>query len=431
MREESGSTPDPGQALRPVSRRRYFPVFNALRALAALSVVVSHIEQFKFTQNIAGLFETPALQRPSAVMFFFVLSGFLITYLLLVEQDSYGRIAIGQFYLRRCLRIWPLYFLTILWAFFFLPGLHGMSNLNADLSVEYYPKLILFMVILPNVALMLFPPVLAAAHTWSVGAEEQFYLLWPLFVRAFARHLIPASLALIAIKVLVSLALRSVLDQSGTLGFDAATTRAFALPAGLLAAFPVEMMAFGAVGASLVFHDRTSRVRLLFHPVSRILCLVLGAVLVLGLLDRRFDLLLGIVFTVFVTQVAANWRSWHWLDNGLLDYLGKRSYGISMLHPSVIVLVLDRLIQARATDDPVAFNVLLYVLSVGGTIAVSALSYRWFESPFLRLKSRLVGSASGGANQHGPGERHCKRSGSTATWRDSVRAALRVSGTGG
>src|SRR4051812_19584104 len=92
----------------------YFPGLYGLRFFAAMMVIVSHIELFKgyhgFANGYASNLAIYELGR-MGVTLFFVLSGFLISYLLLVEKETTGTISIGRFYIRRILRIWPLYYL--------------------------------------------------------------------------------------------------------------------------------------------------------------------------------------------------------------------------------------------------------------------------------------------------------------------------------
>jgi peptidoglycan/LPS O-acetylase OafA/YrhL len=103
----------------------YFPNLNSLRFLAALLVIVHHIEQYKEMLGLSNIFHNHSIQLMSkiGVTLFFALSGFLITYLLLVEQKELGKINIRAFYIRRILRIWPLYYLIIFLAFFIFPAI--------------------------------------------------------------------------------------------------------------------------------------------------------------------------------------------------------------------------------------------------------------------------------------------------------------------
>lgn len=98
---------------------KYFKNLDTLRALAAIIVVIGHVEFFKKNNSIPNLIESDFIIFPNghlAVVLFFVLSGFLITYLLTIEKES-GSISFKKFYMRRILRIWPLYYLIIFLSF--------------------------------------------------------------------------------------------------------------------------------------------------------------------------------------------------------------------------------------------------------------------------------------------------------------------------
>ena len=108
------------------SKRLFFPGLDEVRGLAALSVAVHHVALNQNRDGIPGLYRTfaaPCVSRLGAngVSIFFVLSGFLITYLLLTEKQRFGTIQLARFYMRRVLRIWPLYFLVIVLSFLILP----------------------------------------------------------------------------------------------------------------------------------------------------------------------------------------------------------------------------------------------------------------------------------------------------------------------
>ncbi len=109
----------------PSKKTVYFKNLDGLRFFAFLAVFISHATLFLGYSNLSPAFYSIKkyilVNGDVGVSFFFVLSGFLITYLLLKEKDGYGKISLKNFYIRRILRIWPVYFTTILVGFFILP----------------------------------------------------------------------------------------------------------------------------------------------------------------------------------------------------------------------------------------------------------------------------------------------------------------------
>src|SRR6266849_11149579 len=115
----------------------YFPGLNVIRAIAATLVLIWHAMQLR---HFLGLPPGPPVNEMAgfAVTMFFVLSGFLITYLLLREQERFGAISRRRFYLRRILRIWPAYFLAVTFGVAFLTWLLPKSPEHAGERVACY-----------------------------------------------------------------------------------------------------------------------------------------------------------------------------------------------------------------------------------------------------------------------------------------------------
>ena len=101
----------------------YFPGLNGIRFIAATMVIIAHIEGFKNKMGYWNINDNNVINQlgNQGVKIFFVLSGFLITYLLLKEKARFKSIDVRKFYIRRILRIWPLYFLVLLGGFFIIP----------------------------------------------------------------------------------------------------------------------------------------------------------------------------------------------------------------------------------------------------------------------------------------------------------------------
>ena len=153
--------------------KNHFKGLDALRAIAALAVVFSHIEVHKSYHGIPTIISKLSIRIADghiAVILFFVLSGFLITYLLVKEKEKKGKISLKKFYLRRIFRIWPLYYLIIFLSYLFF---------NSNYSKE---SVLLCLSIFPNIAQAFGHGWPTSPQIWSIGVEEQFYLLWPILV---------------------------------------------------------------------------------------------------------------------------------------------------------------------------------------------------------------------------------------------------------
>src|SRR5262245_42664326 len=172
----------------------YFPGLHGLRFVAAMMVVFSHVELMKDYHGYANLYSSSMAVYESGrlgVTLFFVLSGFLISYLLLKENEVAGSIAVKKFYGRRTLRSWPPFYLLVILTFVVIPRLSffAVPKYTAALPVNFRYTFPLYLLLLPQVALSVFNPVPFAEPLWSIGVEEQFYLLWPVLMKYVKRFL--------------------------------------------------------------------------------------------------------------------------------------------------------------------------------------------------------------------------------------------------
>src|SRR6056297_989456 len=169
--------------------RRHFANLDGLRFVCISMVLWHHATP-------GGLQEIQILSRGFlGVDFFFVLSGFLITTLLLREAREYGQFSIRDFYIRRALRILPVYAFVVSAVAFYYVGIKGRSDL-----AELVPFYSLF---LSN---FLTDHIPTLSITWSLSVEEQYYLIWPLLMLLLARRsLVWLALIVVAANVLGSM----------------------------------------------------------------------------------------------------------------------------------------------------------------------------------------------------------------------------------
>lgn len=367
----------------------YFPGLNGLRFFAAMAVALSHVELLKQYHGLPNAYDKLAVYELGrlSVTFFFVLSGYLITYLLLVERERTGEIAVRRFYMRRILRIWPLYFLVVLASFLVLPRFEvfHLPKYTDALSQHFGITFSLFLLFLPQLALSIYEPVPFAEPAWSIGVEEQFYLLWPALMRK-SKRFVPLAVAVI-VAVIGARYLAVFIAKANR--HDEAALLVWNRVINYLYFTRIECMAIGGLFAWLVFAKRKRLLAFLQNGVVQVAVYALTAYL---LITDSFKPILNygwysVCFGVLILNVSNNTRSLIRLRGPAFEFLGNISFSIYMLHELAIQLT----IVAGWTATPV-----LYSVSMTLTIAAATATYLWFERPFLRLKSRLAVIKSGG-----------------------------------
>lgn len=377
--------------------RVYFPNLNGLRFIAALMVIIHHIEQFKSIYGLPNNFSSTTVQifGELGVVLFFVLSGFLITYLLLEEESQTGTILIRNFYVRRILRIWPLYFLIVILALLVLPNIpifvvpgYDRAEIYSDLP----GKIFLYLFFLPNLVSPLFGVVPYASLTWSIGTEEQFYLTWPVLLKNIRKYRLVLMFLIVLGYLFVARALYS--SRTDFLPFK------YELSA-FWSTFNIDCMAIGGFFA-LLLHAKSSFLKVFQNKYLFYFALVFTSVLlyrgvyfpILMVNEIKFEYLYkefyALWFGIIILNFASNREILISLESRILRYLGKISYGLYMYHPICIALVLASALFLRQTSDWV-----LYPLSLLSTILIAGLSYKYFESAFLKFKRKFTIVASG------------------------------------
>lgn len=373
--------------------RVYFRNLSALRFFAATAVIFHHVEQYKFWAGIPSAWGNHTIDAlgSKAVSFFFVLSGFLITYLLLEEHRKTSDISIRDFYIRRVLRIWPLYYLIVGVSLVVVPALFDLSYLGLEFYDSHFAlKTTLLLLVMPNVLRVFSPNIAGANQLWSIGVEEQFYIMWPWLIRGFVRWVLPFLLGFICLKIIVTIILAIYLSvEPGRL--LAAAFRFWVL-------FKVEQMAIGAIGAWTIFYQKERILTLVYNRLVWFASIMAVVVfLVAPGYHWTVSYLEALVFIVIILNLSTNPSLKISLEHPILTTLGNMSYGIYMYHTLCITVCLYAL-TAAVPGGGWSFNLLLYVSSIGLTLLISYLSYTYFEMFFLGLKERFMVIKSGKKN---------------------------------
>ncbi|HYG00965.1 MAG TPA: acyltransferase [Chryseosolibacter sp.] len=375
-----------------MEKRIYFKNLNALRFFAAAAVIFHHIEQYKFLSGYSNVWGNTAVDAlgHKAVSFFFVLSGFLITFLLLEEDKRSGEINVRNFYIRRILRIWPLYYLIVFLCLFVMPYLFDLSIMGSQLlEKNFWLTAGLLLLVLPNVMRTISPNLIGGNQLWSIGVEEQFYLVWPVLVKWFRTSLPVFLIAFLGIKALLTIGLEFAVAGYNTLVMQK-LLRIWIL-------LQVEQMAIGAIGAWVLFAHKEKFLAVIYSRAAFILSLIAVVTLfILPLHHWWINYAEALAFVILIMNLSTNPRIKISMETPLLNSLGNISYGIYMYHTLCITISLFALRYLRIDRfDPVLFNVMLYALSIVSTIFVSSLSYEFFEKRFLDLKERFMVVKSG------------------------------------
>jgi peptidoglycan/LPS O-acetylase OafA/YrhL len=374
----------------PVAKSFYRPELDGIRFFAFLAVYVNHTMLFGAQGHhqhlpdwLGNALGTIGIAGAFGVDLFFVLSAYLITELLLREQAVRGAVDVTAFYLRRVLRIWPLYISVLALA----------MALTWVVPTEKFTWLhwIGFMLFSGNWVYMLQPVTTIAAPLWSISVEEQFYLAWPWVVQRAA----PRRIAALAVGVIViGMAARLVMGSwhlSGDLVTKNSLTRIDGIAAGVLLAVALRgrmpqlsgwtragLLACSAavwwwVAGSFGLFDNTVALPALILGWPMVA--LAGAGMLLGVLGGK-----GPVAKI--------------LGSAPLAYLGRISYGLYVFHQLGLLLAARAFPQHEASVSQWLGH---WILGLILTMAMAAASYRWLESPFLRMKRQRYTVVHSGA----------------------------------
>lgn len=382
-KEQGGGTSLGGMSFRPKTSAFYRPELDVLRFGCFLLVFFHHSfsragEGWRTSLVDAGGFGVPV---------FFLLSSFLITELLLREREVSGQVKAGAFYLRRILRIWPLYFGFL--GFCWIAGRVGLLHpVPTAMGVS-------FLLMVGNWYFVALGTSLSPAGIlWSVSLEEQFYLVWPWLMRIGRVRVLAAVNAVMLGVSYGALWWLAVTGHSADMAIWGNT---------------LVQMQFFAVGSLLAMGLRVWRPRV--PGTARVLLAVASAAMWMMAARvcrvKRFDatispehacagyaLVVGGALCLFLAVYGA--RVGGSRVSRMLVYLGRVSYGLYVFH-ILMINAGGRLLKAVGLPAQQG-SAATVLLSLGMTIVAAAVSYELYERPFLRLKARwtIVRSRSDG-----------------------------------
>ncbi|HAP00488.1 MAG TPA: acyltransferase [Bacteroidetes bacterium] len=369
----------------------FFPNLDGLRFLAFFAVLLRHCGDTEFgyiQSNSVYVFVKKWIFMNGflGVNFFFVLSGFLITYLLLNEKFQTGKISIRNFYIRRVLRIWPVYYLTLLIGFVIVPAIKWYFQnpvLDHYPSADANPWYYIFFLGNFHAVYLHSPHSPVLDRLWSIAAEEQFYLLWPLILSFLPVKKIPYAFGVLLI---TSAAFRYTHRHDGEI---------------YLFHFLASMsdLVIGSTGAYLVFFNQ--RFKKYFEELSKTQTAIIWIITITVFLGYKFLLefapvpsvtrmLAGVVFLLVILEQNYSHNSLFKISKlKTISKWGVWSYGQYCYHALGIYAAL--FLAAKFQLHTTVFGVLVLtpLLALIVTVAISWFSYRFFETPFLKLKNKF------------------------------------------
>jgi peptidoglycan/LPS O-acetylase OafA/YrhL len=363
----------------------YLPGLNSLRFFAAFLVIISHANQsllklgLDLPVNRLSVFQ----KGGDAVDFFFTLSGFLITYLLLHEKKETGTISLKNFYLRRVFRIWPVYFIVLAIGFGFFTVVYPLIFKEQFFKFNIWHGLLLFVFFLPNYAAKNYPVGLLNP-LWSIGVEEQFYLFWAPLMKIFGSN----ALRLISIFIVASTLFSFAINHSW-----------FAIAENwknFLVTLKFHNMAVGSLFAYILINWQLPyNSTFLTHKASQ--ALVIVALAYHYLVGFRFianpllDIFMSLLYGLLILNVSS-------IPNKLIDleikpllFLGQISYGLYMYHMLADYVLRFLFIKfVPYADFSVVTIVLYHIILLALTIAIASFSFFFIERYFMALKTRFA-----------------------------------------
>ncbi len=360
----------------------FFPNLDGLRFVAFFAVFVFHFfgtpHAIVESNEILQVLHKLSRQGFLGVNLFFVLSGFLITYFLIQEKIKKQSIDIRKFYLKRVLRIWPLYFLIVFVGFVLYPI--AKTSLGNNPYVEPANP-VYFLFFASNFNNLIYGCETPMLHVlWSVSIEEQFYLVWPILLALVPLRRLPVAFCLL---IVVSLVFRAINVQNGEqLYFNTLSNM-------------TDLIVGATLAWLLCFSKHFTRWMTNLRREIIVTIYTVGIVWIfyrpeiMGFAPYKvFDkLVIAMYFAFIIGEQTLSGRSFYKMENfRFISEWGKYTYGLYCWHFIGLLIALQ--VVARFTQSAIGLGV-EFILALIVSMVISFVCYHVYEKPFLKLKSKL------------------------------------------
>ncbi len=337
-------------------------------------VIISHIPLLCRNQGVSYFNDLPIFHKGTeAIYVFFVLSGYLIIRLIFREKQA-NKFSVKRFYMRRILRIFPLYYLIVLFGFLFYNFILPQLGIEFDINYNLIDGLLLTTFFLPNVFSELYDPGSILLILWSIGIEEQFYLIIAplLFISPKQKVIKILAILLVLYFVFFHLNAITILTQFKLVFF-------FLFFGGLVAIMEEKGLL-----------NVLKRIKL-FPVLIAVIFVVYFATDYFEFNSKWLTNLFAMVlFGLFIHTISSNNRGFE-VKNTTLNYFGAISYGIYMYHVIALNAVVFIVMKFKDVDiiNDNFMIILINIFTFALTLFMAHLSYTYFESYFLKLKHKF------------------------------------------
>ncbi|HMV15148.1 MAG TPA: acyltransferase [Chitinophagales bacterium] len=378
----------------------YFKNLNGIRFILAALVLLHHVAVVMQVCEISNIYQKIGALKafgPVAVSLFFTLSGFLITYLLLIEREQSQTISLRTFYIARAKRILPIYYLIVILHLYILPHtpLYAFESklLLVDVSTYNYSTLVLpewsinlwYFILLPQVALAIMVAsgnaFVPAGHVWSIGVEEIFYFLYPILLKKYAHKFKKFILLLIALYYIISIFIFiGAYCSKSALITNTLFSRILNFSIIMIIYNRINCMFIGAIAAYLLFKKhalliKVTKPAVFYSSIIGIIFLFAIGARVPFLTYEVYCLLFVCILLYFIHNNIHTF-----LEHPLLVYLGKISYGIYMYQ---MIAIFFTVYLYKLGYINIFF---IFLISFLITIILSAISFELIEKRIMKKR---------------------------------------------
>ncbi len=370
-----------------IKPRIYFENLDGLRFLCFLSVFFYHsfhtINPLILQNPIYNFIKKNLFGNGNlGVNFFFVLSGFLITYLLIEEKRQNIQINIKNFWIRRMLRIWPLFYFSVFFGFVIFPAIKHFFNQVSSETAD--PFFYIFFINNFDFIKKGLPDSSILGVLWSVAIEEQFYLIWPIIVYIFPLKKLWIPLVII---IILNVIFRAKFDDY--LAHEYHTLSC------------IGDMIIGALGAWFIYISTNFKKTIenlpkgligVLYAIFFIIFFFREEVFYVNHGVRIFErLIIAIVILLIILEQTYSKQSFYKMSEFIIiSKLGSITYGLYCLHFIGILITITLTEKFGLNTSLWQVIILETSLSLAVTIIISKLSYNYFEMPFLRFKNKFA-----------------------------------------